>query len=178
MSSAGGAARPRGRASSATTWAPGSPADACVTWRLTPRSERRLPISASDARPKAGEWERCGSAPDANALPIAKTVADLAMDAAACIGCGACAAACPNSSAMLFVSAKTGHLGLLPQGKAEKNSRILKMVRTMDKEGFGNCSNYYACEAVCPAAISATFIARLNREYTAASAKEAVGAVL
>ena len=122
--------------------------------------------------------ERCGSAPDANALPIPKTVADLAMDAAACIGCGACAAACPNSSAMLFVSAKTGHLGLLPQGKAEKNSRILKMVRTMDKEGFGNCSNYYACEAVCPAGIPAGFIARLNREYTAASAKEAIGAAL
>ena len=110
--------------------------------------------------------ERCGSAPDANALPIPKTIADLSMDAAACIGCGACAAACPNSSAMLFVSAKTGHLGLLPQGKAEKNRRILKMVRTMDKEGFGNCSNYYACEAVCPAGIPTAFIARLNREYT------------
>jgi succinate dehydrogenase / fumarate reductase, iron-sulfur subunit len=122
--------------------------------------------------------ERCGSAPDANAVPIPKTIADLAMDAAACIGCGACAAACPNSSAMLFVGAKTGHLGLLPQGKAEKDRRILKMVRTMDKEGFGNCSNYYACEAVCPAGIPATFIARLNREYTAASAKEAGGAAL
>jgi succinate dehydrogenase / fumarate reductase iron-sulfur subunit len=79
---------------------------------------------------------------------------------------------------MLFVSAKTGHLGLLPQGKAEKYSRILTMVRAMDKEGFGNCSNYYACEAVCPAGIPATFIARMNREYTAASAKEAVGASL
>ena len=122
--------------------------------------------------------ERCGSAPDANAVPIPKTIADLAMDAAACIGCGACAAACPNSSAMLFVSAKTSHLGLLPQGKAEKNRRILNMVRTMDKEGFGNCSNYYACEAVCPAAIPAAFIARLNREYTMAAAKEAVGVAL
>jgi succinate dehydrogenase / fumarate reductase iron-sulfur subunit len=136
--------------------------------------------SAFDRIIQAGGFitERCGSAPDANALPIPKTIADLAMDAAACIGCGACAAACPNSSAMLFVGAKTGHLGLLPQGKAEKHSRILKMVRTMDKEGFGNCSNYYACEAVCPAGIPATFIARLNREYTAASAKEAVGAAL
>ncbi len=122
--------------------------------------------------------ERSGSAPDANSVPIPKTIADVAMDAAACIGCGACAAACPNSSAMLFVSAKIGHLGLLPQGKPEKNRRVLKMVRTMDNEGFGNCSNYYACEAVCPAGIPAAFIARMNREYTMASAMETVGAPL
>lgn len=122
--------------------------------------------------------ERSGSAPDANSVPIPKTIADVAMDAAACIGCGACAAACPNSSAMLFVSAKVGHLGLLPQGKPEKNRRVLKMVRTMDNEGFGNCSNYYACEAVCPAGIPAAFIARMNREYTMASAMETVGAPL
>ncbi len=122
--------------------------------------------------------ERSGSAPDANAVPIGKVVADLAMEAAACIGCGACAAACPNSSAMLFVSAKIGHLGLLPQGQPEKTRRVLKMVRTMDDEGFGNCSNYYACEAVCPASVSASFIARMNREYTVASAKEATGATL
>lgn len=122
--------------------------------------------------------ERAGAAPDANALPIGKTVADEAMDAAACIGCGACAAACPNSSPMLFVGAKVGHLGLLPQGKPEKNRRVLKMVRTMDSEGFGNCSNYYACEAVCPAGINASFIARLNREYSVASAKESAGATL
>lgn len=122
--------------------------------------------------------ERSGSAPDANSVPIPKTIADAAMDAAACIGCGACAAACPNSSAMLFVSAKVGHLGLLPQGKPEKNRRVLKMVRTMDNEGFGNCSNYYACEAVCPAGIPASFIARMNREYTMASAMETIGAPL
>jgi len=119
--------------------------------------------------------ERSGSAPDANAVPIPKTVADLAMDAAACIGCGACAAACPNSSAMLFVSAKVSHLGLLPQGKPEKDRRVLGMVRQMDQEGFGNCSNYYECEAVCPAHIPVSFIAKMNREYTAASAKETAG---
>lgn len=119
--------------------------------------------------------ERAGSAPDANSVPIPKTIADVAMDAAACIGCGACAAACPNSSAMLFVSAKISHLGLLPQGKPEADRRTLRMVRKMDEEGFGNCSNYYACEAVCPASVPAAFIAGMNRAYTVASAKEAVG---
>lgn len=120
--------------------------------------------------------ERSGSAPDANAVPIPKEIADAAMDAAACIGCGACAAACPNSSAMLFVSAKVSHLGLLPQGKPEKDRRVLAMVRQMDAEGFGGCSNYYQCEAVCPAHIPASFISKLNREYAVASAKELVGA--
>jgi succinate dehydrogenase / fumarate reductase, iron-sulfur subunit len=120
--------------------------------------------------------ERSGSAPDANALPVPKPVADQAMDAAACIGCGACAAACPNSSAMLFVSAKVVHLGSLPQGKPEKDRRVLNMVREMDAGGFGNCSNYYACEAVCPAGIPASFIARMNREYAFAAAKRTVGA--
>jgi succinate dehydrogenase / fumarate reductase iron-sulfur subunit len=119
--------------------------------------------------------ERCGSAPDANSVPIPKTVADEVMDAAACIGCGACAAACPNGSAMLFVSAKVTHLGLLPQGKPENGRRVLGMVRQMDEEGFGNCSNYYACEAVCPASVPAAFIGRMNREFTAASMKEIVG---
>ncbi|MCX7868781.1 MAG: succinate dehydrogenase/fumarate reductase iron-sulfur subunit [Terrimicrobiaceae bacterium] len=119
--------------------------------------------------------ERSGSAPDANAIPIPKSLADQAMDAAACIGCGACAAACPNSSAMLFVSAKVVHLGSLPQGQPEKDRRVLGMVRQMDAEGFGNCSNYYACEAVCPAGIPAAFIAKMNREYNIAAVKEAVG---
>jgi len=119
--------------------------------------------------------ERCGSAPDANSVPISKVIADEAMDAAACIGCGACAAACPNGSAMLFVSAKVTHLGLLPQGKPENARRVIGMVRQMDEEGFGNCSNYYACEAVCPASVPAAFIGRLNREFTAASVKEIIG---
>jgi succinate dehydrogenase / fumarate reductase iron-sulfur subunit len=96
------------------------------------------------------------------------------MEAAACIGCGACVAACPNSSAMLFVGAKVSHLGLLPQGQPERVSRAIKMVRSMDSLGFGNCTNHYECEAVCPAEISASFISRLNRDYGAASAKEAL----
>ncbi len=117
---------------------------------------------------------RTGSAPEANSIPISKQVADLAMEAAACIGCGACVAACPNSSAMLFVAAKVSHLGLLPQGQPERSSRAIKMVRTMDSLGFGNCTNHYECEAVCPAEISATFISRLNRDYGAASVREAI----
>jgi succinate dehydrogenase / fumarate reductase iron-sulfur subunit len=141
--------------------------------------ERDLVVNreAYDRIMQAGGFisERAGSAPDANAVPIPKVVADVSMDAAACIGCGACAAACPNGSAMLFVSAKVTHLGLLPQGKPENDRRVLSMVRQMDKEGFGNCSNYYACEAVCPAGIPASFIAGMNRAYSFASIKETVG---
>ncbi len=106
-----------------------------------------------------------GNAVDANAIPIDKKDADTAFDAAACIGCGACVAACKNSSAMLFVSAKVSQLALLPQGQPERESRVLNMVAQMDKEGFGNCTNTYACEAECPKGISVSNIARLNREY-------------
>jgi len=114
---------------------------------------------------------RAGSAPEANSLPVPKHDADLSMEAAACIGCGACVAACPNSSAMLFVSAKVSHLGLLPQGQAERYRRVIAMVQKMDELGFGNCRNHYECEAVCPAEVSSTFISRLNRDYAIAAAK-------
>ncbi|KRP05687.1 MAG: fumarate reductase [Sphingobacteriales bacterium BACL12 MAG-120813-bin55] len=110
-----------------------------------------------------------GQAQDANAIPVEKHKADMAMDAAACIGCGACVAACKNSSAMLFVSAKVSHLSLLPQGEPERKSRVLSMVQQMDEEGFGSCTNTYACEAECPKGISVANIARLNREYLRAS---------
>ena len=106
-----------------------------------------------------------GNAVDANALPIDKKDADASFMAAACIGCGACVAACRNSSAMLFVSAKISQLARLPQGAPERESRVLNMVAQMDKEGFGNCTNTYACEAECPKGISVSNIARMNREY-------------
>src|SRR6266404_5225827 len=109
-----------------------------------------------------------GGVPDANAIPIPKDDADRAMDAAQCIGCGACVAACKNASAMLFVAAKVSHLGLLPQGKVEKDRRVSNMVKAMDAEGFGNCTVTGSCEAVCPKEISLSFIARMNRDYAVA----------
>ncbi len=106
-----------------------------------------------------------GSAPDGNAIPVPKFDAEKSMDAAACIGCGACVAACPNASAMLFTAAKASHLGYLPQGQPERADRALKMVATMDEAGFGACTNHGECEAVCPKGIGLEFIARLNRDY-------------
>src|SRR5690606_28571332 len=114
---------------------------------------------------------RTGSATDANAIPVAKIDADLAMDAAACIGCGACGAACPNASASLFTAAKIGHLGLLPQGQPERRDRARKMVAQMDAEGFGHCTNHGECEAVCHKGISLEFIARMNRDVLGAMIK-------
>src|SRR5579875_551258 len=108
-----------------------------------------------------------GGAPDGNAVLVPKTDAERAMDAAACISCGACVAACKNASAMLFVAAKVSHLALLPQGAPERRQRVLNMVTQMDREGFGNCTNYYECEAACPKEISVGFIAKMNREYLA-----------
>jgi succinate dehydrogenase / fumarate reductase iron-sulfur subunit len=110
-----------------------------------------------------------GSAPDGNAVPVPKENAELAMDAAACIGCGACVAACPNASAMLFVSAKISQLALLPQGQPERHRRVGRMVAKMDAEGFGSCTNHGECEAVCPKGISLENIARMNRDFIVAS---------
>jgi succinate dehydrogenase / fumarate reductase iron-sulfur subunit len=106
-----------------------------------------------------------GSAPDGNAIPVPKENSDLAMDAAACIACGACVAACPNASAMLFTSAKISHLAMLPQGQPERMDRVLRMVAQMDAEGFGTCTNHGECEAVCPKGIRMEFIARMNADY-------------
>ncbi len=108
---------------------------------------------------------RTGSAPEANSIPVAKDDAEWAMDAAACIGCGACVAVCPNASAMLFTSAKVSHLNVLPQGEPEGMQRVLRMIEQMDSEGFGNCTNTGACEIACPKEISIDVIARLNRDY-------------
>jgi succinate dehydrogenase / fumarate reductase iron-sulfur subunit len=131
--------------------------------------------SAFDKIIQAGGYVsvRTGSAPDANSIPISKEDADLAMDAAACIGCGACVAACKNSSAMLFVAAKVSQLAILPQGQPEREKRVLAMVDTMDSLGFGNCTNQYECSAVCPKLISHDFISKLNREYARAAVKRA-----
>ena len=115
-----------------------------------------------------------GGAPDGNAIPIPKDDADEAFDAAACIGCGACVAACKNASAMLFVAAKVSHLSLLPQGKVEQDRRVLNMVSQMDAEGFGDCTNIGSCEAVCPKSITLDTMARMNRQYLKATVKRRV----
>jgi succinate dehydrogenase / fumarate reductase iron-sulfur subunit len=135
--------------------------------------------TAFDSIQQAGGFitARTGAAPDANAIPVAKGVADLAMDAAQCIGCGACAAACKNASAMLFVAAKVSHLGLMPQGQPERDRRVLAMVQTMDGLGFGSCTNQYECSAACPKLISHDFISRLNRDYVKASFRTALETV-
>ncbi len=133
--------------------------------------------TALDRMVEAGGYVsvRTGSAVDANSIPIPKPDAEASFEAAACIGCGACVAACKNASAMLFVSAKVKHLNVLPQGKPEKDRRVLGMVRQMDEEGFGNCTNQYECEAVCPKSIQAEFIADLNRDFALASLKDSLG---
>ncbi len=123
--------------------------------------------SAFDRILQAGGYisVRAGSAPDANAIPIPKDVAEHAMDFAECIGCGACVASCPNGAAMLFVGAKIAHLGLLPQGQPEREKRALAMVAAMEREAFGACTNYRSCEAVCPKEISISGIARMNKDF-------------
>ncbi len=146
---------------------------------IEPFRSRAFPIqkdliidrSAFDRIVQAGGYVsvNTGGVPDGNSIPVSSEVAELAMDAAACIGCGACVASCPNGAAMLFTSAKISQLCLLPQGKPERKQRALAMVETMDEEGFGNCTNYRECEMVCPKNISIRNIARLNREFLKAS---------
>ena len=139
-------------------------------WRAKPFpviKDLMVDRSAFDAIIQAGGYVsiNTGPVPDANSLPITKVNADLAMDAASCIGCGACVATCKNASAMLFVSAKVSQFALLPQGKPEAKERVQNMVAKMDELGFGNCTNTYACEVECPKEISVTNIARMNREF-------------
>jgi succinate dehydrogenase / fumarate reductase iron-sulfur subunit len=146
-------------------------------WRATAFPVRRDLIvdrSSFDRIQQAGGFisVRTGSVPDANATPVTKEDSDLAMDAAQCIGCGACVAACKNASAMLFASAKVSHLSLVPQGQPERERRALAMVQQMDEEGFGNCTVTGSCEAVCPKEISLDFITRMNREYGRAILKK------
>ena len=148
------------------------------TLRIEPWRARAFPVvkdlvvdrSAFDRIIQAGGFisVNTGSAQEANILPVPKPVAELAMDAAECIGCGACVAQCPNGAAQLFTAAKASHLNVLPQGRAEKDRRVLEMVRAME-ESFGSCTNYAECEAVCPKGISIDFIARMNRDFLKAS---------
>lgn len=148
--------------------------DGSEIW-IEPFRARAFPItkdlivdrSAFDRIQQAGGFvsANTGSAPDANSIPIAKAVAERAMDSAACIGCGACVAACSNASASLFVAAKVTHLATLPQGEPERRDRVQKMIAQMDAEMFGSCSNHGECEAVCPKNISVSVIAQMNREY-------------
>jgi succinate dehydrogenase / fumarate reductase iron-sulfur subunit len=148
------------------------------TLRIEPWRARAFPVvkdlvvdrSAFDRIIQAGGFisVNTGSAQEANILPVPKPVAELAMDAAECIGCGACVAQCPNGAAQLFTAAKASHLNVLPQGRAEKDRRVLGMVRAME-ESFGSCTNYAECEAVCPKGISIDFIARMNRDFLKAS---------
>jgi succinate dehydrogenase / fumarate reductase iron-sulfur subunit len=132
--------------------------------------------SAFDRIQQAGGFisVNTGSAPEANSIPVEKDLSDEAFDAAACIGCGACVAACPNGSAMLFTSAKLSHLGLLPQGQPERAKRVLNMVRQMDAEMFGGCTNHGECQDACPKGISIKYITRMNRDYIAANIKRAL----
>jgi succinate dehydrogenase / fumarate reductase iron-sulfur subunit len=145
-------------------------------WRATPfpiLKDLVVDRTAFDRIIQAGGFVAVstGSAPDGNALPISKKNADKAMDAAACIGCGACVAACPNASAMLFVGAKVSQLALLPQGHVERYQRVVNMVKVMDAEGFGGCTNIGECTAACPKEISQDFISRLNSELIIATLK-------
>jgi succinate dehydrogenase / fumarate reductase iron-sulfur subunit len=156
-------------------------ADGEEIW-IEPWRSRSLPVlkdlitdrSALDRIIAAGGFisVRTGSAPEANSVPVPRPAAEAATDAAACIGCGACVAACPNGSAMLFTAAKIAHLGLLPQGQPERWARARAMVEQMDREGFGNCSNHGACETVCPKGITVDTIARLNRDLVTAMIRE------
>ena len=150
-------------------------------WRATPFpivKDLVVDRAAFDRIIQAGGYVSAGTggAPDGNATLIPKDAADGAMDAAACIGCGACVAACPNASAMLFVAAKVAHLDTLPQGRVESQRRVLSVVEQMDAEGFGNCTNHFECMAACPKKIHVKFIARMNREYLLARAAKPPGA--
>jgi succinate dehydrogenase / fumarate reductase iron-sulfur subunit len=154
---------------------------------LEPWRARAFPIlrdlivdrGALDKLIQAAGYVSChtGGVPDGNAILVGKPEADYAMDAAECIGCGACVAACPNGAAMLFAGAKVSQLAELPQGQVEAPQRVANMVKAMADNGFGNCSNHYECEAACPKGIKVKFIARMNREFTKALCQEKIGAI-